>query len=83
MQEEQRTAYEVSSFNRYIVECKFVCNSYYASLSLSFNRYIVECKCTNCCKDINFSYGFNRYIVECKFSNIFTTIRDFVVLIDT
>ena len=61
MQEEQRTAYEVSSFNRYIVECKFVCNSYYASLSLSFNRYIVEC----------------------KFSNIFTTIRDFVVLIDT
>ena len=32
------------SFNRYIVECKFVKSDIQTLIDKSFNRYIVECK---------------------------------------
>ena len=32
------------SFNRYMVECKFISNKFLLSVNFRFNRYMVECK---------------------------------------
>ena len=54
------------SFNRYIVECKYVRSKGKEFDGFSFNRYIVECKCSYVNKENQKVYSFNRYIVECK-----------------
>ena len=36
--------FESLRFNRYIVECKYMCVIHINSDGIGFNRYIVECK---------------------------------------
>ena len=53
-------------FNRYIVECKAICDVIEAVKEKRFNRYIVECKGRWSDASGFREDRFNRYIVECK-----------------
>ena len=53
-------------FNRYMVECEFICCQIKRTAEISFNRYMVECESVWLrFRDI-IGRCFNRYMVECE-----------------
>ena len=57
---------DLSSFNRYMVECEFGSYANLRTIRHGFNRYMVECECGSSLTLNTFLNGFNRYMVECE-----------------
>ena len=58
---------DLSSFNRYMVECEFGSYANLRTIRHGFNRYMVECEFDKSKSKIIKRLGFNRYMVECEY----------------
>ena len=57
---------DLSSFNRYMVECEFDKSKSKIIKRLGFNRYMVECEYLYIINYAIQGFSFNRYMVECE-----------------